>query len=85
MLTLFLLGSEDGKLSVQINEEGFQTLGTYELDSPDSYFKVGNYLQGSSASEVRFYSIDISHKDKGNSSSSSSNKRAHPRDTRIVF
>ncbi|ROV95660.1 hypothetical protein VMCG_07553 [Cytospora schulzeri] len=43
---------ENNELSVQVNEEGFQTLSTYELDGPDSYFKVGNYLQGDSASDM---------------------------------
>lgn len=55
---------EGGELSVQIDGGEFQKLSTYELDGPDSYFKVGNYLQGSSASEVRFYSIEISHSDE---------------------
>ncbi|KAF3769491.1 family 7 polysaccharide lyase, partial [Cryphonectria parasitica EP155] len=52
---------ENNELSVQINDDGFQVLSTYELDGPDSYFKVGNYLQGDSASDVHFYSIDITH------------------------
>lgn len=43
---------ESSELSVQVNDEGFQTLSTYELDGPDSYFKVGNYLQGDSASDM---------------------------------
>lgn len=52
---------EGGKLSVQINDEGFKTLSTYELDNPSSYFKVGNYLQGSKPSEVHFHNISITH------------------------
>lgn len=67
---------EGGELSVQVNDGGFKTLSTYDLDSPKSYFKVGNYLQGSSASEVQFSSIAITHGDSGNSSSSSDEKRA---------
>lgn len=43
---------ENDELSVQVNDEGFKTLSTYELDGPDSYFKVGNYLQGDSASDM---------------------------------
>lgn len=67
---------ENGELSVQINDEGFQTLSTYELDDPESYFKVGNYLQGSKPSEVHFYDIAITHgEDEGSSSSSGNDKR----------
>lgn len=54
---------ENGELSVQIDDGDVQTLSTYELDSPKSYFKVGNYLQGSQASEVHFYDFSITHKD----------------------
>lgn len=76
---------ENGSLSVQINDEDFKKMSTYELSDPDSYFKVGNYLQGSSASEVRFYSIDITHTGEEQSSSSSDAKRevserSHSRD-----
>lgn len=52
---------ESGELSVQIDDGGFQTLSTYELDDPESYFKVGNYLQGSEPSELHFYDISIRH------------------------
>lgn len=52
---------EGGKLSVAINEEEPKVLGTGELDSPPSYFKVGNYNQGDSPSEVEFYGINIQH------------------------
>lgn len=62
---------EGGKLSVRINDGVFRTLSTYELDDPASYFKVGNYLQGSKPSELHFHAIDIKHS-KGNSSSGSS-------------
>lgn len=56
---------EKGGLSVQIDDGGFQTLSTYELDSPASYFKVGNYLQGSKPSEVHFYDFAITHGGSG--------------------
>lgn len=49
-------------LSVTIN--GQQTiLDTYEWESPDCYFKAGNYNQGKSAdsSEVHITSVSISH------------------------
>lgn len=56
---------EKGELSVQIDDGGFKTLSTYELDNPESYFKVGNYLQGSKPSEVHFYDIAITHGGNG--------------------
>lgn len=43
---------EGGELSVRVDDGGFWVLDTYELDGPDSYFKVGNYLQGEGASDV---------------------------------
>ncbi|KAJ4485433.1 alginate lyase 2 [Lentinula aciculospora] len=49
-----------GSLKVTVNGEEM-TPDTYELDNPKSYFKAGNYNQGSSASEVHFYSIDVQH------------------------
>lgn len=52
---------EQGKLSVSINDEGFQTLGTGSLNGPPSYFKVGNYNQGDSESKVVIYAIDVKH------------------------
>ena len=48
-------------LSVSINGGDPQTLSTYSLDAPPSYFKVGNYNQGTSASDVHFFSISVSH------------------------
>ncbi|KOS22871.1 Alginate lyase [Escovopsis weberi] len=48
-------------LSVSINGGAPKVFSTYQLDAPPSYFKVGNYNQGSSASDVHFYSIDVSH------------------------
>lgn len=52
---------EKSKLSVAINGEEFKVLGTGDYDSPPSYFKVGNYNQGDSKSEVLFYSIEVEH------------------------
>lgn len=52
---------EKGKLSVAIDGAGFKTLDTGSLNSPKSYFKAGNYNQGSEPSEVHFYSIDVQH------------------------
>lgn len=52
---------ENGQLSVAINGGDAQSLSTYSLDSPNSYFKAGNYNQGSSASDVHFFAINISH------------------------
>lgn len=49
-----------GVLKVAINGV-FQTLDTFELDSPTSYFKVGNYNQGSTPSDVHFFSIFVEH------------------------
>ncbi|KAK1245591.1 hypothetical protein MKX08_005220 [Trichoderma sp. CBMAI-0020] len=48
-------------LSVSINGGAAKTLSTYSLGAPSSYFKVGNYNQGSSASDVHFFSINVSH------------------------
>jgi hypothetical protein len=52
---------EGGQLSVSINNGGFRNLDQNELDNPNSYFKAGNYNQGSSYSEVVFHSIVVSH------------------------
>jgi hypothetical protein len=51
---------ENNKLSVSINGK-VEVFGTYQLDAPKSYFKVGNYNQGSSRSEVDFYTIQMVH------------------------
>ncbi|KIK56590.1 polysaccharide lyase family 7 protein [Collybiopsis luxurians FD-317 M1] len=47
-------------LKVAINGE-FTTLSTFSLDAPTSYFKVGNYNQGSTPSDVHFFSISVEH------------------------
>lgn len=50
-------------LSVSINGGTPKVLSTYSLDAPASYFKVGNYNQGSSASDVHFFAISVAHSD----------------------
>jgi hypothetical protein len=52
---------ENAVLQVSLNGGSLQILSTYQLENPPSYFKVGNYLQGSSPSEVHFYSISTVH------------------------
>lgn len=52
---------ENNELSVSINGGDAKTLSTYQLDAPKSYFKAGNYNQGTSASEVHFYDISVQH------------------------
>ena len=47
-------------LKVAINGV-FQTLNTYSLDAPLSYFKAGNYNQGDSPSDVHFFALTIQH------------------------
>jgi hypothetical protein len=51
---------EGGKLSVIVN--GKETsLPLYQLGTPKSYFKAGNYNQGDAASEIWFYELSIEH------------------------
>lgn len=52
---------ESNVLSVSINSGAAKKLSTYSLDAPLSYFKAGNYNQGSDASDVHFFAISISH------------------------
>ncbi|KAJ6785605.1 hypothetical protein PWT90_00477 [Aphanocladium album] len=52
---------EKGKLSVGINGGAQKEFGTYDLNSPRSYFKAGNYNQGTGATEVHFYQLKVSH------------------------
>jgi hypothetical protein len=52
---------EKGSLSVMINDAAAKKMSTGSIKSPPCYFKVGNYNQGDSPSEVEFYSIDIQH------------------------
>ncbi len=48
------------QLKVAVNGN-FKTLSTYSLNAPRSYFKAGNYNQGSSASDVHFFALTIQH------------------------
>ena len=57
----YVLGYEKGVLSVSVNGRTTTALPTYELGAPRSFFKVGNYNQGRSASSVHFFGIDIEH------------------------
>lgn len=52
---------ERNVLGVSINGGTMKVLSTNELDAPASFFKVGNYNQGDSPSEVHFFGISISH------------------------
>lgn len=53
---------ENNVLQVAINDQGFTKLSTYSLNAPLSYFKVGNYNQGDVPSNIRFYTISVTHK-----------------------
>jgi hypothetical protein len=50
----------DNLLKVAINGN-FKTLSTYSLNAPKSYFKAGNYDQGTQASDVHFFALTIQH------------------------
>ncbi|OAL01304.1 alginate lyase 2 [Phaeosphaeriaceae sp. SRC1lsM3a] len=52
---------EGCKFSVKIGDGEEQVMSTGDVDCPKSYFKAGNYNQGDSPSEVRFYKIDVQH------------------------
>ena len=52
---------EEDTMSLSINGGAAQILDTDELDSPMSHFKVGNYNQGNSSSEVHFFTITVEH------------------------
>ncbi|KAH8667040.1 alginate lyase-domain-containing protein [Xylariales sp. PMI_506] len=52
---------EGNVLEVALNGGAFTTFSTYSLDAPSSYFKVGNYLQGDTASDVHFFAIGVTH------------------------
>ncbi|KAJ8117889.1 hypothetical protein OPT61_g1013 [Boeremia exigua] len=53
---------EGGKLSVRIDDGEQKIMSTGKLNSPKSYFKVGNYNQGKEPSEVVFHDIEIGQK-----------------------
>jgi hypothetical protein len=57
----YSIAYESNILSVSINGEPAQILSTYSLDAPASYFKVGNYNQGSDPSSVHFFAITVEH------------------------
>ena len=52
---------EGNVLSISYNGGEPKVLDTNDLHAPLSYFKVGNYNQGNSSSEVHFYSIVVTH------------------------
>ncbi|KAH7410174.1 polysaccharide lyase family 7 protein [Phaeosphaeria sp. MPI-PUGE-AT-0046c] len=52
---------EECKFSVKIGDGAEQVMSTGDVNCPKSYFKAGNYNQGDSPSEVRFYKIDVQH------------------------
>ncbi|CEJ90883.1 hypothetical protein VHEMI06636 [[Torrubiella] hemipterigena] len=52
---------EHGNLSVSINGANFKQFSTHKLNNPKSYFKAGNYNQGTKASEVHFSQLRITH------------------------
>lgn len=52
---------EKNVLSVSLNGQKAKTFPTFDLDAPRSYFKAGNYNQGTQPTEVHFYNIAISH------------------------
>lgn len=52
---------EGNVLTMSINGGNAQKLDTYSLDAPASYFKAGNYNQGSSPSNVHFFSLSVEH------------------------
>ncbi|KAH7081660.1 polysaccharide lyase family 7 protein [Paraphoma chrysanthemicola] len=57
----YQLKYEKGTFSVKIANGQEQVMSTGDVDSPKSYFKVGNYNQGDSPSEVHIYKIDVQH------------------------
>jgi hypothetical protein len=57
----YMISYENNVLSVSLNGRAAKTLSTYSLNAPLSYFKAGNYEQGSNPSVVKFYSIVIKH------------------------
>jgi len=57
----YVIQYELGALSVSINNGAPHKLDVSALASPQSYFKVGNYNNGDSASLVDFYSISVQH------------------------
>lgn len=52
---------ESNVLSVGLNGGSQKVLDTYDLNAPNSYFKVGNYNQGNNPSDVHFLAIVVTH------------------------
>jgi hypothetical protein len=52
---------EQAQLSVSINGGPQQFFNASSLNTPPSYFKAGNYNQGTTPSEIHFYSVAIQH------------------------
>ncbi|TVY80616.1 Alginate lyase [Lachnellula suecica] len=57
----YVIKYEKNVLSVSLDNATGVTLPTFSLDAPKSYFKVGNYNQGDSKSEVHFFDIAVQH------------------------
>ncbi len=57
----YVIQYQGNVLSVAVNGGAAKVLSTYSLDAPASYFKAGNYNQGSSASDVHFFAISVEH------------------------
>jgi hypothetical protein len=57
----YTIAYENNELSVVINGGEKKVLSTYQLDAPPSYFKAGNYNQGSDSSEIHFFGIEVKH------------------------
>jgi hypothetical protein len=52
---------ENSELSIGINGGAQQVIDAASLNSPKSYFKAGNYNQGTTPSTIHFYSVAIQH------------------------
>ncbi|KAK3902244.1 alginate lyase-domain-containing protein, partial [Staphylotrichum tortipilum] len=52
---------ESNVLSLVINGGSPKIFSTYQLNAPRSYFKAGNYLQGTTPSSVHFFEINVRH------------------------
>lgn len=52
---------ENNVLSVSINKKAFKELSTYDLNGPKSYFKMGNYNQGDTPTDIHVFEIKVSH------------------------
>jgi hypothetical protein len=57
----YVLSYQNNVLSISINGGSATVLSTYQLNAPNSYFKVGNYNQGDSPSDIHFFAISTQH------------------------